>query len=205
MDGFVSIWGWLGGLVLIAAMLPHQVRFIRLMCLAAGTLLTVHFVVADGPSLGLWVSIGFVVVNGARLLELHHRARVGVMTLEERELFNHVMKIEDPSSQGRLRDLMAWEDAEAGTQLIKQGQLDPSLIYIASGRAEIERDLAIISECGAGEFLGEMSHVSGDRASATVTVTQDMRLARLDRDALGQLAGSLPEIGQAVDLSLIHI
>ena len=44
-----------------------------------------------------------------------------------------------------------------------------------------------------------MSHISGDTASATVTVTQEMRLARLDRDALGQLTRSLPEIGAAVD------
>ena len=56
-----------------------------------------------------------------------------------------------------------------------------------------------LSECGAGEFLDEMSHVSGERASATVTVTQAMRMARLDRDALGQLAKSLPEVGKAVD------
>jgi len=193
------IFAWLGGIALIAAMIPHQVRLIRICCLVAGGFAVVHFGLNDGAGIGFALSIAFLAVNFARFLELYHRARRGVMTREERELFNHVMKIEDPGKQSRLRDLMMWEDVPAGTKLIKQGELEPPLIYIASGRAEIERDLAIISECGAGEFLGEMSHISGERASATVTVTKDMRIARLDRDALGQLARSLPEIGKAVD------
>lgn len=193
------IFGWLAGLALIAAMIPHQVRVIRICCLVAGVLASIHFGLTQGAGVGFALAVAFLAVNFARFLELHLRARRGVMTREERDLFNHVMKIEDPGNQSRLRDLMIWEDIPVGTRLIKQGELDPPLIYIASGRAEIERDLAIISECGAGEFLGEMSHISGERASASVTVTKDMRVARLDRDALGQLASSLPEIGKALD------
>ncbi len=199
MDNWSTLVGWGAGIALIAAMIPHQVRTIRMLCLAAGLLGVAYFALTAGIGIGLVIAIGFVAVNGARLFELRRRARSGVMTSEERDLFDHVMKIEEPTQQSRLRDLMIWEDVTVGSQLIKQGELDPPLIYIASGRAEIERDLAIISECGAGEFLGEMSHVSGERASATVTVTQDMRMARIDRDALGQLAASLPEIGKAVD------
>ena len=199
MDNFGLILGVLAGMALVWAVVPHQVRSIRLIALLAGVMAIGHFALVDGLGAGLALAIVFTLVNAARLLELNKRARSGVMTAEERELFDHVMKIEEPKQQNRLRDLMIWEDVPVGTQLIRQGQKDPPLIYIASGRAEIERDLAIVSECGAGEFLGEMSHVSGETASATVTVTQDMRLARLDRDALGQLAMSLPEIGKAVD------
>jgi CRP-like cAMP-binding protein len=121
------------------------------------------------------------------------------MTSEERELFDHVMKIEDPSKQNRLRDLMEWRDVEVGDVLIEEGQLDPPLIYIASGRAAIVKGGVLVSECGAGEFVGEMSHISGEGASATVKVAHPMRMARLDRDALAQLSQSLPEIGRAVD------
>ncbi len=183
----------------MASMIPHQVRHIRWVSLIAGLLGIAYFGLTKGLSAELAFVAAYIIVNVAQLFELRRRARDGVMTREERELFDHVMQIEEPSQQSRLRDLMLWQDVEVGTQLITQGQADPPLIYIASGRAEIERDLAIVSECGAGEFLGEMSHVSGERASATVTVTQDMRMARLDRDALGQLARSLPEIGKALD------
>ncbi len=199
MSGLTAFFGLMAGLVLIASMIPHQVRHIRLISLVAGALGVVYFFLAQGLGAGLAFTAAYLLVNVGRLIELQRRARGGVMTREERELFDHVMQIEEPAQQSRLRDLMIWEDVAVGSQLIKQGETDPPLIYIASGRAEIERDLAIVSECGAGEFLGEMSHVSGDKASATVTVTQEMRMARLDRDALGQLAVSLPEIGKALD------
>jgi len=194
-----AILGWLAGLALVASMIPHQVRLIRICAAVAGLFGVVHFALSEGMGAGFLVCVAFLAVNTARLLELRHRARSGAMTREQRELFDHVMQIEDPDKQNRLRDLMIWEDVPVGIRLIEQGQLDPPLIYIASGRARIERDGAIVSECGAGEFLGEMSHISGERASANVVVTQPMRMSRLDRDALGQLATSLPEIGKALD------
>lgn len=199
MENVGEILGWLAGLAMVAAIVPHQVRMIRLLCLAAGILGTAHFALVDGIGAGFAVALAFTVLGAMRLYQLYQRARGGEMTSDEQELFNHVMQIEEPSQQRRLRDLMTWEDMPAGTRLIEQGRLDPPLIYIASGRAEIERDGEIVSECGSGEFLGEMTHISGGKASATVTVTQDMRVARMDRDALGQLAQSLPEVGKALD------
>lgn len=199
MDDLGAIWGWLAGLALVAAMIPQQVRLIRIMALVAGVIAIAAFAAGQGLSASLAIAVLFVLVNAMRLYQLHARARQGEMTREEQELFDHVMQIEEPSQQNRLRDLLEWEDVPAGTLLIEQGQFDPPLIYIASGRAEIRRDDQVLSECGAGEFVGEMSHISGESASATVSVTRDMRLARLDRDALGQLTRSLPEIGKAVD------
>ncbi|MGB3807178.1 MAG: cyclic nucleotide-binding domain-containing protein [Erythrobacter sp.] len=193
------ILGWIAGVTLVAAMIPHQVRTIRLLCLVSG-LCAFATILLSG---GLWPALltvgAFVVINAVRLAELRHRSSGGAMSQDERELFEHVMRIEDPKRQSRLRDLMAWRDAAPGERLIKQGQRNPPLLYVASGRAAIERDGRLVSECGAGEFLGEMSHLSGDRASAAVTVTQDMRLAELDRDALAQLSRDVPELGRAID------
>ncbi|MEE4199928.1 Crp/Fnr family transcriptional regulator [Erythrobacter sp.] len=199
MDDLGTAYGWVAGVALIAAMIPHQVRLMRLLLLIAGIFGVLHFAFAEEVGTGVVLALAFLAVNTARLYQLWSRARSGSMTSEERELFDHVMKIEDPSQQNRLRDLMEWRDMEVGEMLIEQDQIDPPLIYIASGRAAIERDGQIVSEVGAGEFVGEMSHISGEGASATVKVAHPMRMARLDRDALAQLTRSLPEIGRAVD------
>lgn len=191
--------GWIAGIVLVAAMVPHQVRLMRLLLLVGGIFAVLFFAFNGnvGPEFAL--AILFVAVNGARLYQLWNRARSGSITSEERELFDHVMQIEDPSKQSRLRDLMQWRDAKVGDILIEQDQIDPPLIYIATGRVSVRRDGQLLSECGAGEFLGEISHISGEGASATVTVVHPMRYAQIDRDALAQLSQSLPEIGRAVD------
>jgi CRP-like cAMP-binding protein len=199
MGEWSAIFGWFAGIALVAAMLPHQVRNIRILCLAAGLFGLLYFIFAQEWGFGLVLAAVFLLINAMRFSELVKRARAGTMTSEERELFDHVMQIEDPTKQNRLKDLMTWNDVEVGEVLIMQDQVDPPLIYIASGRAAIIRDDVIVSECGAGEFVGEMSQISGNLASATVKVTQTMRMATLDRDALGQLTRSLPEIGRAVD------
>jgi CRP-like cAMP-binding protein len=191
--------GWIAGVALVAAMLPHQVRTIRILCLVAGLFGLLHFVLTHQWGVGLMLAAAFLIVNALRFNELLVRARSGTITSEERELFDHVMQIEDPGKQSRLRDLMTWTDAPVGAVLIMQDQVDPPLIYIASGRAAIIRNDMMVSECGAGEFVGEMSQISGNLASATVKVTQAMRMAKMDRDALAQLTRSLPEIGRAVD------
>ncbi|WP_298301784.1 cyclic nucleotide-binding domain-containing protein [uncultured Erythrobacter sp.] len=194
-----AVFGWMAAATLIAAVLAHQVRSMRIFLLAGGVCAAVHFVVTDGQGPEFYAAIAFVAVNAARLYQLWARARGGSMTREEQELFDHVMRIEDPSKQNRLRDLMQWRDVEAGEVLIEQNQIDPPLIYIATGRASIKRDGQLVNECGAGEFVGEISHISGEGASATVAVVLPMRMAQLDRDALAQLTQSLPEIGRAVD------
>ena len=199
MGEWSAIFGWFAGIALVAAMLPHQVRNIRILCLAAGLFGLLYFIFAQEWGFGLVLAAVFLLINAMRFSELVKRARSGTMTSEERELFDHVMQIEDPTKQNRLKDLMTWNDIEVGEVLIMQDQVDPPLIYIASGRAAIIRDDVIVSECGAGEFVGEMSQISGNLASATVKVTQTMRMATLDRDALAQLTRSLPEIGRAVD------
>jgi CRP-like cAMP-binding protein len=199
MTDLSAAYGWVAGIALIAAMIPHQVRLMRLLLLVGGFFAVLHFAFSPEIGSGLLLAVAFVAINAARLFQLWRRARSGSMTSEERELFDHVMKIEDPSKQNRLRDLMEWRDVEVGDVLIEEGQLDPPLIYIASGRAAIVKGGVLVSECGAGEFVGEMSHISGEGASATVKVAHPMRMARLDRDALAQLSQSLPEIGRAVD------
>ncbi|KEO90442.1 hypothetical protein EH31_10155 [Erythrobacter longus] len=194
-----AIFGWMTAAMLIAAVMVHQVRSIRMFLLAAGVFAAAHFVFTDSLGAEFYVAMVFALLNAARLYQLWDRARSGNMTKEERELFDHVMKIEDPAKQNRLRDLMQWHDVEVGDVLIEQHQIDPPLIYIATGRASIKRDGQLVNECGAGEFVGEISHISGEGASATVTVVLPMRMAQLDRDALAQLSQSLPEIGRAVD------
>ena len=56
--------------------------------------------------------------------------------------------------------------------------------------------------CGAGDFLGEMSLLTGENASATVRVTNDLRMAKFDRDGLAQFTAGVPELKRAFDAAL---
>lgn len=188
--------------LLVGAMLMTSLRALRLLALAGGLVAMLYFVLSGQGGAGLaWATL-FVLANGAQIALLLHRSRLGDMSSEERELLRGILRVEEPAHQRRLIGLLDWRDAAAGEVLIRQGERNPPLIYVASGAAGIEVDGRLVGVCGEGDFLGEMSAATGEGASATVTVANPMRIARVDRAALAQLAAAAPEIGTAFQAAL---
>ncbi|MEM7094581.1 MAG: cyclic nucleotide-binding domain-containing protein [Actinomycetota bacterium] len=61
---------------------------------------------------------------------------------------------------------------EAGRVLINQGQVTTHMAIIISGGASVSVDDNEVATVGPGDVVGELSMVDGERASATVTVTE---------------------------------
>lgn len=192
----------LAAVLLVAAMLMTSMWRLRLLALAAGIAALAHVGLRGAfAAWHVWLAL-FVIANAVQLAVLLYRSRTGDMGREERELLEHVLRVEEPARQRRLLGLLRWRDIAAGEVLMRQGQASPPLAYIASGTAAIDHGGRSVGTCGAGDFLGEMSLVSGERATATVTASEPMRIAVFDREALAQLARSAPEIGHAIDGAL---
>ena len=192
----------LAALLLVAAALQRRPRAIRLLTTLAGVAALAHFALAGSGFAWIFWSGLFAAINGVHFMALAMRARTGKLLEEERELFDEVMKIGEPGQQRHLQDLIDWRDVAPGQALVTQGQPRPPLIYVARGRAEIAVDGKRVGECAPGDFLGEMSLISGQTATATVTASDQMRVARFDREALAQLARAAPEVGRALDSAL---
>ncbi len=148
-----------------------------------------------------WLAI-LILVNLFQLFRAASRKRKGLQTAEEQSLIAEVLSIEEPAKQRRLRDVITWRDAEAGEVLIRQGQIAPPLIYIATGTMEIEHEGLPVGTCGPDDFIGEMSLISGEGASATVKVAMRARIAVFDRDGLVRLSRAMPELSRALDRTL---
>ncbi|MFN4112626.1 MAG: Crp/Fnr family transcriptional regulator [Sphingomonadaceae bacterium] len=188
----------LAGAVLAAAMAMTSLRSMRLLLLVAGVI-GLAWLISVGVGAGwlIWVCL-FVIINGVQIAIMIQGGRTGDMRAEERELLSYVLQVEDPTGQRRLLDLMRWRDVPAGETLIREGEADPPLVYLASGSGVVTVGGRAVSACGTGDFLGEMSLVTGQRASATVTAGEPMRIAVFDRDALRQLTRSAPELGSVL-------
>ena len=57
--------------------------------------------------------------------------------------------------------LARWQTREPGEVLVEEGQAKPELVFIARGAASVEKGGAIVGVCGPGDFLGEMSFLTG--------------------------------------------
>lgn len=204
MDSLIAntVFAHVAALLLVAAAVVTRPRIVRLLVTLAGLVAVVHFAVSGtGFVWVLWALI-FTAINAVHFMALVSRARSGKLLEEERELFDEVMKDGEPGQQRHLKDLIDWCDIAAGQTLVTQGQPRPPLIYVARGRADIAVDGNSVGQCASGDFLGEMSLLSGETATATVTAAETMRIARFDREALAQLARAAPEVGRALDSAL---
>lgn len=204
MDGLVQgqVFAHLAALLVVAAATQRRPRIIRLLTTLAGLAAFIHFIASGADFAWVFWSGLFAAINGVHFAALAMRARTGKLLEEERELFDEVMKVSEPGQQRHLQDLIDWRDVAPGQALVTQGQANPPLIYVAHGRAEIAVDGKRVGECAPGDFLGEMSLISGQTATATVTASDPMRVARFDREALAQLSRAAPEVGRALDSAL---
>ncbi|MCL4672016.1 MAG: cyclic nucleotide-binding domain-containing protein [Sphingomonadaceae bacterium] len=188
----------LAGALLVASMVMTGLRPLRMLALAAG-LAALAWAVLGGAGwvVILWTGL-FVLANAVQLAIMVQRGRTGDLRAEERELLGHVLGVEEPSGQRRLLDLMRWRDVAPGEVLIREGQGEPPLVYVATGAGQVRVGDRTVGACGSGDFLGEMSLVSGQRATASVIAESAMRVAVFDRDALRQLSSSAPELGSVI-------
>jgi membrane protein implicated in regulation of membrane protease activity len=166
----------LAAFTLLLAALAGGGRTLHVLGALAGTLMTIAFAM---PVNLPWLAWGaaFAVVNLARLARIAHTNRRNFMTPEQRELVEQVLQVREPA----------------------QGQKAPPLIYMARGGAVVEHDGLELGKCLAGDFMGEMSLISGERATATVTVAEQSHIAVFDRERLLHLSSALPELGRSLD------
>lgn len=187
------------GFLLIVAMALSSLRWLRIVALASGVAALVYFGIVRPNTAMLGLSALFILANGGQLAGMIVRARNWTLSDEERELLEHVLEVQDPEQQRHLLDVVEWIDVGEGEVLMRQGDTAPPLIYVASGAGSIEVDGTMVGVCGPEDFLGEMSLAMGEPASATVTITNEARIARFDRDGLSQLTSNIPDLGKAFD------
>ena len=81
-----------------------------------------------------------------------------------------------------------WQNFEPGTRLTEEGRPVTDLVLICDGQASVEAGGEEIANLHGGNFVGEMAFLSGNPASATVTVVRPTRAFVFDMGKLEALA-----------------
>jgi CRP-like cAMP-binding protein len=82
----------------------------------------------------------------------------------------------------------------AGRKLAAEGDLGHEFVVIAEGAAEVKRRGKLVNRLGAGDFLGEIALVTGQKRTATVTTTEPSRLLVLTASAFRSVLRSQPAL-----------
>lgn len=89
-------------------------------------------------------------------------------------------------------------EVPAGTYVMREGDPPGSAYVVRCGRLEVLVHGAVVRELGAGQVLGELALLTGERRSATVRARRDTTLTEIPRAALEELLESDPRAARRV-------
>ncbi len=186
--------------LLILSMMMRRITWLRTLAIASGlTKIFYRAVLVPDPVSVFWETI-FVLVNVGQLLLIWYYQRYHKFA-EHEELFLQSMPANiERRSMRRLLNIATTRSLDVGATLTQEGEKVKELMYIASGVVTIERGGAVVAACGAGDYVGEMSFLTGK--TATARVARPVELLVFDQQQLHAAADSDAGIRRIVETSL---
>ena len=87
---------------------------------------------------------------------------------------------------------------DAGESIVEAGEQGDSLLVIDRGRVRIAKGEVVLATLGPGEFLGEMSLLTGEPRSASARAETPTEVVELDRAALAPLLERDPALAETL-------
>ncbi len=185
--------------LLVLSMLMRTLLWLRLLVIASAILGISYsaFILGD-PVSTFWESC-LVIVNVGQLLLTHWRSiRARFTETEAHFIARHLPGLGRGDARA-LIDRGRWVALEAGACLAVQGQPVDQLSYIAEGRADVRVGGARVSNCGAGDFVGEMTALTGLPATATVIATRPLTVWQIDAARLREATRRRDEVSRELE------
>ncbi len=194
-----NVFGHLTYVFLIASMSMTNMRWLRILALASGLTAMTHFIWRTDDTVSFVWEVIFTLTNGTQLALLLYRSRTLTLLPDQQMLADGPLAGIDSAELRQLFAIGTAADLPVDGVLMRQGDPSPPLIFVVSGAASVEVDGRMVSVCGPGDFLGEMSLMGSRPATATVRVTNVMHIISFDRQALHALRCQSEPLKTALD------
>jgi hypothetical protein len=200
-----GILGHLAYVLLVASMLMRRMLWLRILVIASATVgVAYSTLILTDPVSTFWESL-LILVNVGQLTLTWWLDR-GARFDEDETMFldNHFQGLR-PNMARRLLRLGRWETMPADTVLTIEGQPVPALYYLHSGHATVTVGGFDVARSEPGGFVGDMTILTDDSASATVILNVSSRVWHVDAAALRAIAAEHPEIGRALEAAFFRM
>lgn len=189
-------------LLLIVSMLMRRMVLLRSLAVASGVAKIIYraFFVFDPVSV-LWEAI-FVFVNVIQLFLIWYYEYQHSFAADEKHFAESMPGGVDRSAVKRLLDHAELVQFEPGATLTTEGEPVQKLMYLADGIVKIERGDRIVAICGPGDYVGELSFLSGSPASATATVVKPTRILSFDQKKLAAAIDADAQLRRTLESAL---
>lgn len=188
--------------LLVLSMMMRRISWLRGLAIASGlTKIFYRAVLVPDPVSVFWEAM-FVLVNVGQLLLIWYYQKYHRFQEHEKLFVQSLPPNIERRSMRRLLKIATTKTFEDGATLTVEGEKVNELLYIASGVVTIERGGVVVAACGPGDYVGEMSFLTGKMATATARVARPVTVLAFNQQQLRLAAEGDTGIRRILETSL---
>ena len=180
----------------------RDVLWLRVFCVTAICTIMPYYLWGTGEvQMGcIWWNLLFLAINSYWIVVIIKQRQPPKMTSTQKQLYSDVFE-RSCSAQEMLKLLSAakWIDFEAGQTVINKSSDPNGLVLIAEGTANVIVEKELVARLGRGDFVGEMSYLTGEPAVADVVASCHMKTIRWEKSELENVFDGRPELKSAIN------
>jgi len=185
--------------LLLAAVLVSRPTTLRVLIALAALAGLAHALLWTGDTVtAVWMGLllGACLTLLARNL---YESRLVRFTPEERRMLDSLVAGVSQNRARHLIDQGMWLTGKEGDVLTREGQRVDHLYFLAEGEARVTSTGRQVGMCRPGDLIGELTVLSGETASATVTLTGPARFWCAPADNLRPYVEAHDDIRRAIE------
>jgi len=197
-----GVMGHASYILLILSSLMRRMFLLRAFFIASSIAGIAYSLYWLGDFVGVFWETLLLLVNVTQLALLASKDARARFTEEEAESVESWLSGGTPSSRRALLNMGRWETLEAGSELTTRGERPHDLVFLSRGEADVSIAGLALARISEGHFIGEMSLLGDELASADVRLAVSSRVWRINRSRLDEARMRQPDLFGIIELAL---
>ncbi len=182
----------------------RDILWLRVLSVAAGLCLMPYYChCGEHP---LWAPISwnalFAAVNVVQIVLLVGERWPRSLTGQQRQLYEAIFPELSPGEFVKLMKMGARREVSVGEQLVARGSVVEDMTVLLQGALEVRADGRVIARLRPGQFVGEMSFITGEKASADVIASEPSIVVSCSQASLHELLEAKPAMALKIRAAL---
>ncbi len=192
---FGNVFGHLSYLILALSYWLTNIYWLRVVAVIGSALEIVYFSYTGGDLMvGIGWTVVFIAINVFHLILLTKERLSLRLPEEDAPLLRDSLAGLSDYQIAKLLRAADWKDYVPGDVLTRQDAPVDSLFFLCRGRANVEVSGKFITYLEKGTFVGEIAYLTGNPATATVTIDEPSRLLAFSKMKMARVVASDEQI-----------
>lgn len=195
MEYFIHV----ANILYIFSYLVRDILWLRILIVSAISCVIPFYYFQPVPLMEpVYWNLVFVSINIVQITILLLERRPVQLSDNEQNLYKLVFRTLTPREVKKLFKLGQWHTAKKGVTLMEQGSMPDELMLINKGEASVQVDDNEVAKLGAGQFVGEMSYITGNKTSASVVANDELQYVTWPKQTLRPFLNKHKDLNSAL-------